>query len=721
MAFLPTLLKGIGGPNSLGQVRYKPNPDGTVSTLNPPARNGGSNDRRLGYQASPPEVDSFLNSSKDYPYTSPEEAKTAAAELKTGGQIAALREEFNKKLSDRTEEDIRFQNALGATYASDFTRDLLKNPVAPTLDKALNKEKFFYDIYKPSIGGDAGVLSFFENISGAGSPNVPDYNQFLAGSGSWRHNRGKTYELKGVTDTKKPFEEAYKNYQAEIDAKNAATQKTYETELGYTETARQLADLSNVSRINQEPVNAAVQSLSAARNFGASDYATQLNFQVSDDQIIQDLNASKIARLNNVVQTGNAQIVGIRERIDEANKFIGNLKAGDPRRTVSEKAIATMTSDLASVTSAIQSANEQIKNYVPVTLNSPEGLKDVTSFRSFLQLPEERASQQLRQIDPESYQTSVTLGQKYRQMAEAPIGATTTPETEALRQRIEGEAMAQLSLGAQLGAEEQRAYQQAARGAQTARGNIFGVAPAVEEAVTTGAAGEQRKLARYGAAAQFLGSGQTTGDALKADLAFRDALQQNRLGAASNFIAGGPSIYNLSQARTGQQQAAFQNYIQANQALPGGFNQQPSTAAPFYQAVDQSIPVALTQAFNDLYRSQASYLSDTYGAQVGAISRQPNGFQNFATAAGGFKDLAGGFGGLASAGLLCWVAREVYGEDNPKWLQFREWMLTRASDNLRNYYIEYGERIAESIRNRPKVKDIIRRWMDKKVKEMYGS
>ena len=653
MAFTPTLFKGIGGPNSLGQVRYKPNPDGTVSTLNPPARNGGSKDRRLGYQASPPEVDSFLNSSKDYPYTSIEEAKTAAAELKTGGQIAALREEFNKKLSDRAEEDIRFQNALGATYASDFTRDLLKNPVAPTLDKTLDREKFFQEVFIPQSGGSQGILNTFYGGGGVrqgganqsidGYPIMPSYNQFIANTGKYSHRHdGKQYNMPSIRDNKAEFEAAYNNYVNNIEVSNKEKQATYSTELGYTETARQLADLSNVSRINREPVNAAVQSLSAARNFGASDYATQLNFQVSDDQIIQDLNASKIARLNNVVQTGNAQIVGIRERIDEANKFIGNLKAGDPRRTVSEKAISTMTSDLASVTSAIQSANEQIKNYVPVTLNSPEGLKDVTSFRSFLQLPEERASQQLRQIDPESYQTSVTLGQKYRQMAETPIGATTTPETEALRQRIESEAMAQLSLGAQLGAEEQRAYQQAARGAQTARGNIFGVAPAVEEAVTTGAAGEQRKLARYGAAAQFLGSGQTTGDALKADLAFRDALQQNRLGSASNFIAGGPSIYNLSQARTGQQQAAMQQYIQANQALPGGFNQQPSTAAPFYQAVDQNIPVALTQAFNDLYRSQASYLSDTYGAQTRAQA------STYTSPSQAFGNVASGLGNLFS-------------------------------------------------------------------------
>ena len=460
---------------------------------------------------------------------------------------------------------------------------------------------------------------------------------------------------------------------------------------------------------------------SAKDNYGQSDLASKLNYQISDEQILNDINTSKQNRLSKIIQDGNAQVLGINERIKFAESLLNNIPAKDPSRAQSEVFINQLKNDLTAVTSAITSAQDMQKNFKPITADSPEALKEITAFRSFVQLPEERASQQLYQIDPDAYRTSVALGQSYRQMAEAPIGATTTPETEQLRQTIEEEAINQLRLGSTIGAEERRGYEQAIRGAQTARGNIFGLGPAVQEASQIGAAGEQRKLARYGAAQAFLGSGQTTGDALKADLAFRDALQQNRLGAASGFIAGGPSIGNLAQARTGQQQAAFQNYIQANQALPGGFNQQPSTAAPFYSAVDQQIPVQLTNAFTNLYNAQADYQASTYGAQVGALSRQPNGFQNFATLAGGFKDIAGGFGGLASAGILCWVAREVYGEDNPKWLQFREWMLTRASDNLRNYYIEYGERIAESIRNRPKVKDIIRRWMDKKVKEMYGS
>ena len=405
-------------------------------------------------------------------------------------------------------------------------------------------------------------------------------------------------------------------------------------------------------------VNDALAQLSAGRNYGSSDLGTMLNFQVSDQQIIDDFNNSKLSRLNSVIDRGNTQIVGIQERLNAANQLLAQFPAGDPRRVGAEVQIKELSDDLKSVTSAVAEAQGMQKNFKPITADSPEALKEVTSFRSFVQLPEERASQQLYQIDPDAYRTSVALGQRYRQMAETPIGATTTPETEQLRQTIEEEAINQLRLGSTIGAEERRGYEQSIRGAQTARGNIFGLGPAVQEASQIGAAGEQRKLARYGAAQQFLGSGLSSGDALKADIAFRDALQQNRLGAAANFIGGGPSIANLAGARTAQQQGAMQQYIQANQALPGGFNQQPSTAANFYQAVDQQIPVQLTNAFNQLYRSQADYGASTYGAQVGAISRQQSGASQFAQIAGGISNIAGAaapgglFGGPASGAFF---------------------------------------------------------------------
>jgi hypothetical protein len=63
----------------------------------------------------------------------------------------------------------------------------------------------------------------------------------------------------------------------------------------------------------------------------------------------------------------------------------------------------------------------------------------------------------------------------------------------------------------------------------------------------------------------------------------------------------------------------------------------------------------------------------------------------------------------------CWVAREVYGVENPKWVLFREWLFSKAPAWFRNLYIKYGERFAEFISNKPKLKSLIRRWMDSRI------
>jgi hypothetical protein len=399
--------------------------------------------------------------------------------------------------------------------------------------------------------------------------------------------------------------------------------------------------------------NEALSALGSERNYGASDLSTRLNFQVSDDQILADYNQSKLNRLNQLVGQGNAQIAGITERLNAAQTLLDQLPQGDPRRTASEVTVNQLKSDLTSVQSGVADATNQIQNFKPLAPGSEEALKQIVSFREYIQLPEERATEQLRQIDPNTYRTAVGLGRQYRQMAMEPLPETTTEPTEQLRQTIEQEALNQLRLGSTIGAEERRGYEQAVRAAQTARGNIFGLGPAVQEAATIGAAGEQRKLARYGAAQQFLASGETTGAAQARDLALRDALNQQRLGAAAGFIAGGPSIANLAQARTAQQQGAFQNYIQATQPLPGQFGQAPSTAQPFFQVADQGIPVALTGEFNKLYGSQAQYLASTYGDQTRAIaSSYTSPSRAFANVASGLSGFTGLFGGPSSGAFF---------------------------------------------------------------------
>jgi len=74
--------------------------------------------------------------------------------------------------------------------------------------------------------------------------------------------------------------------------------------------------------------------------------------------------------------------------------------------------------------------------------------------------------------------------------------------------------------------------------------------------------------------------------------------------------------------------------------------------------------------------------------------------------------------GLAGTviGAMCWVAREVYGEQDPRWVQFRTWMLCESPSWFRKLYVRFGERFAKFISNKPKIKNIIRGWMNNRIK-----
>jgi hypothetical protein len=438
-----------------------------------------------------------------------------------------------------------------------------------------------------------------------------------------------------------------------LSAQTELQDAIYNREGSYNTLAEQIAGLTGRDRLAGvgAGLNQALNQLGSGRNYGSSDLGSRLNFQVSDQQIVDDYNATRLGRLNRIAEDGNSQIVGIQARIDAANQLLESLPAKDPRRTSAQVSIDQLKADLASVQGAVTKAGQQIADFKPITTADDEGLKEITAFREFIKLPEERAGEQLKQIDPESYKTAVGLGQRYRQLATEELPATTTAQTEQLRNTIEQEALNQLRLGSTLGAEERRGYEQAVRAAQTARGNIFGLGPAVQEAAQIGAAGEQRKLARYGAAQQFLASGETTGGAAARDLALREGLTQQRLGAASGFLAGGPSLANLAQQRLGQQNLAAQQYIQANQALPGQFQTQ-GMPQQFYQTSNPAIPVQLASNAANIYNTMSDYQAQTYGAQTSAIAssyRSPA--QNFGAVASGFGSIMGGFGKLFPSGF----------------------------------------------------------------------
>ena len=83
----------------------------------------------------------------------------------------------------------------------------------------------------------------------------------------------------------------------------------------------------------------------------------------------------------------------------------------------------------------------------------------------------------------------------------------------------------------------------------------------------------------------------------------------------------------------------------------------------------------------------------------------------------GLGALSGGPGIAANAagiaGLFCWVAREVYGEENVRWVLFRKWLLHASPRWFRNLYMLHGEDFAKWLRDKPRIKSLIRKWMDR--------
>jgi hypothetical protein len=78
----------------------------------------------------------------------------------------------------------------------------------------------------------------------------------------------------------------------------------------------------------------------------------------------------------------------------------------------------------------------------------------------------------------------------------------------------------------------------------------------------------------------------------------------------------------------------------------------------------------------------------------------------------GVMDYLGLAGQLGGSWLMCWVAREVYGEDNFKWLQFRKWLLAKAPNWFFRMYSKNGESWAATIKRRPWLKKVLRPMMD---------
>ena len=85
---------------------------------------------------------------------------------------------------------------------------------------------------------------------------------------------------------------------------------------------------------------------------------------------------------------------------------------------------------------------------------------------------------------------------------------------------------------------------------------------------------------------------------------------------------------------------------------------------------------------------------------------------------GGFGDFMSKAGPAIMAAFGCWVAREVFGNDNPKWLLFYHWKETQAPCWFKDLYNKHGEAFAEWISDKPRIKSMIRWWMESRINSL---
>ena len=296
-------------------------------------------------------------------------------------------------------------------------------------------------------------------------------------------------------------------------------------------------------------------------------------------------------------------------------------------------------------------------------------------------------------------------------------------QADALRAGLMTDA--EEALGQGLTDREERQIAEAARARSTMMGRTFDQSGAIAEAGARVAEDNQRKMQNRGFAQSVLGqeSGIQTSDntrSMQADQ-FNVASQMDAEKLRESLRQQGLLGYLDAASRVSQLENQGQlDPFQAILGRSGGGSLQAGQSV-FGQAgygLNSGPQYLNPESGLGYIQNQATNAANMYGAQVAADATRSAGIM------GGLGSLGGGLlsgagaaasGGATLLGGFCWVAREVYGEHNPAWLLFRKWMLNDSPSLFRKAYIKYGERFANFISDKPRLKARIRSWMDSKI------
>lgn len=307
--------------------------------------------------------------------------------------------------------------------------------------------------------------------------------------------------------------------------------------------------------------------------------------------------------------------------------------------------------------------------FVPNYLGNQKGL---------LALYEEDINPTLSRIEAQDRKDRIAGEMEAIQAYAKPVSDTLREATgnAPLLDELNRQAQSELEAGASVDPALRRELQQSIRAGQAARGMGYGMRDLADESALTAMQAEQLRRQRQGFAQSMIGINQATG------------------GDPFMAILGRPSqAFQASQGIGGQAYGMSQGI--GNKI----FNPESQYAADVYNTNYQGQLAANT--------ATAANKTAITGAMIGAVG----------SAIGG-----GLTGGLSKGGAFvkCWVAREVYGNDNPQWLLFRAWLTEDAPRWFHDLYVRFGERFARWVSDKPKLKSVIKKFMDKAINQKFN-
>lgn len=202
--------------------------------------------------------------------------------------------------------------------------------------------------------------------------------------------------------------------------------------------------------------------------------------------------------------------------------------------------------------------------------------------------------------------------------------------------------------------------------------------------------GEEESVARgLGRTSTFVPSAMETA---KGAMTFGDALTKRRANygnAVTQAAAGMPALKSgINPAETTSRRAVLPN---------AGLSAYTGIQSPGLQAANNASSGLLGTGTTAMNINMQKELSDWDKYQKGLKAT---------------TDTIGSVVQIAGMAMGCWVARTVYGVEDPRWIMFRGWLMTRSPLWLQSLYVNHGERFAAWLGNKPRAKRSVRFFMN---------